>query len=350
MNKGVKISELPVAVEIPDGSLLPAVVDGTTSAVDIETLKARVQTDLTNYYTKAETNELVSKIPKFAIEVVDTLPTENISNTTVYLLKSSEEAPNLYTEYIYVNEAWEELGAQTVDLSDYYTKTETDAAIQEAIAESGGGGAKLYEEYGENTDGALTQKFVSGVLNADTVKLGKNAQVANNVYAHIAIGPSSKSFGNDGIAIGNTASASGTDALSIGGSTSSSGSSSIAIGLRARANNVSNIAIGANTNSTGNRSIAISEAAKATTIGAIAIGFQAESKYENSIAIGSGSTTDRTYEVSVGAAKRNPAYFRFIANVKAGELDTDAVNLKQLNDAVAGLQAQIDELKGNQAV
>lgn len=306
MNKGVKISELPVAVEIPDGSLLPAVVDGTTSAVDIETLKARVQTDLTNYYTKAETNELVSKIPKFAIEVVDTLPTENISNTTVYLLKSSEEAPNLYTEYIYVNEAWEELGAQTVDLSDYYTKTETDAAIQEAIAESGGGGAKLYEEYGENTDGALTQKFVTSKLFEAKVELGREAVASNNY----------------GIAIGKSAGASGSNAIAIGNSLSAGGRAAISMGT--------------NSSGAGER--------------AVALGGWAHATKRDSVAVGSLSTTSRNNEVSIGNPSNANVPTRFLANVKAGELDTDAVNLKQLNDAVAGLQAQIDELKGNQAV
>lgn len=81
--------------------------------------------NLTNYYLKSETytqdevKALVSAIPKFSIQVVDILPTEDISTTTVYLVKSGEETDNLYTEYIYVNGAWEYLGKQTVDLSGY---------------------------------------------------------------------------------------------------------------------------------------------------------------------------------------------------------------------------------------
>lgn len=85
--------------------------------------------DLTNYYKKSETytqteiNNLVSALPKFAIEVVDTLPTSNISNQTIYLKTITGESPNLYEEYIYVNGTWELLGSQTVDLTDYATKT-----------------------------------------------------------------------------------------------------------------------------------------------------------------------------------------------------------------------------------
>lgn len=348
MNKGVKISELPVAVEMPDGSLLPAVVDGTTSAVDIETLKARVQTDLTNYYTKAETNELVSKIPKFAIEVVDTLPTENISNTTVYLLKSSEEAPNLYTEYIYVNEAWEELGAQTVDLSDYYTKTETDAAIQEAIAESGGGGAKLYEEYGENTDGALTQKFVTSKLFEAKVELGQEA-VASNNYG-IAIGESANGAGKWSTAIGSRAKATGPDSVAIGHGVSATDTASLAIGNSVAALDFNAIAIGNSLSAVGFAAISMGTNSSGAGKRAVALGGWAHATKRDSVAVGSLSTTSRDNEVSIGNPSNADVPTRFLANVKAGELDTDAVNLKQLNDAVAGLQAQIDELKGNQAV
>ena len=84
--------------------------------------------DLINYYTKTESynkeevNELVSSIPKFNISVVEELPTEGMSATTVYLLKADEEGNNLYTEYIYVNSKWEILGSQKIDLSNYLTK------------------------------------------------------------------------------------------------------------------------------------------------------------------------------------------------------------------------------------
>lgn len=84
--------------------------------------------DLTNYYTKTNTytkteiDSKISVIPKFSIEVVSSLPTSDISETTIYLLTSGEETQNLYTEYIYVDVAWEKLGTQTVDLSNYVQK------------------------------------------------------------------------------------------------------------------------------------------------------------------------------------------------------------------------------------
>jgi hypothetical protein len=82
----------------------------------------------------------ITSIPKFSISVVDVLPTENISETTVYLVKDNETEGNLYTEYVYINNVWEKLGTQTLNLEDYaktedvYTKQEIDD--KEFITES----------------------------------------------------------------------------------------------------------------------------------------------------------------------------------------------------------------------
>lgn len=86
--------------------------------------------DLTNYYKKSETytqteiDNKISAIPKFAIQVVQSLPTSNISTTTVYLVSTGTETNNLYTEYIYVNNKWEILGTQKLDLSPYVKSTD----------------------------------------------------------------------------------------------------------------------------------------------------------------------------------------------------------------------------------
>lgn len=97
----------------------------------------QIQTIITqaaDRYTKEETNELVSKIPKFAIEVVAELPTENISTTTVYLKTGSKSDPdNIYDEYIYVNSKWELLGTQKIDLTNFYTKEEINDLLNNKV-------------------------------------------------------------------------------------------------------------------------------------------------------------------------------------------------------------------------
>lgn len=111
-------------------------------------------------YSREEVNNLVDTIPKFAIEVVTTLPTTQISTTTIYLIKTSEtETGNLYTEYIFVNGNWEILGIQKLDLTNYYTKQEVDGLIsglrtetQEAINNINDSLIKRMDAFGLSVD------------------------------------------------------------------------------------------------------------------------------------------------------------------------------------------------------
>lgn len=103
---------------------------------DVSAFITRLVNDLVNYYTKSETytkaeiDSKVSAIPKFAIKPVNSLPSQDISETTVYLLTiQNGEQGNMYDEYIYVENAWEKLGTQTINLSGYYTAAEVDALL-----------------------------------------------------------------------------------------------------------------------------------------------------------------------------------------------------------------------------
>ena len=83
--------------------------------VDLEVVEKKVKLDLSAFATKAD----VSAIPKFAIEVVAVLPTENISETTVYLVNHGHGDKDIYDEWIYVNSTWEKIGNTDVDLTAY---------------------------------------------------------------------------------------------------------------------------------------------------------------------------------------------------------------------------------------
>ena len=120
-------------------------IETTTSGLrtDVDALKSAVgskasgETLATGLFKEIEDLKTdITAIPKFAIEVVESLPTQGISETTVYLVKEKESVGDLYTEYIYVKGAWENLGKQTVDLSDYSTTKEMNAAISAAIESS----------------------------------------------------------------------------------------------------------------------------------------------------------------------------------------------------------------------
>ena len=128
-NKAEKATTLE-GYGITDGAKKSDVPTKTSQLTNDSNFITNAVEDLVNYYKKSETytqeeiNQKLSAIPKFSIQVVDSLPTADISTTTVYLVKSGEESQNLYTEYIYVNGQWEYLGKQTVDLTGYALKTD----------------------------------------------------------------------------------------------------------------------------------------------------------------------------------------------------------------------------------
>ena len=103
-------------------SEIPDVSNFITNTVD----------NLVNYYKKSETftkqevNNLISAITTMDIQVVQTLPTEDISTTTIYFVpKATTEQNDAYDEYIYVSNAWEHIGSTDIDLSGYQTKIDS---------------------------------------------------------------------------------------------------------------------------------------------------------------------------------------------------------------------------------
>lgn len=112
--------------------------------------------NLANYYLKTETYartetytqsevqaliaDAVSKVSgKLNISVVDALPTSDISTTTFYLVpKETAQEKNIYDEYINTDgteSGWELIGAvsTSVDLSEYYKKTEVDSLLANKV-------------------------------------------------------------------------------------------------------------------------------------------------------------------------------------------------------------------------
>ena len=70
-------------------------------------------------------NVISSSAAGVKLEIVQTLPVSDIDPQTIYLVPSSAPGTsNVYDEYIYVNNAWENIGSTSVDLTNYYTKTE----------------------------------------------------------------------------------------------------------------------------------------------------------------------------------------------------------------------------------
>ena len=106
--------------------------------------------DLVNYYlksdtyTKSEVQQLISAVKQFTYQSVQSLPTASADTMNIiYLVPSSDpQTQNVKDEYITIatteqdvtTYAWEKIGSTDIDLSGYYTSTQTDAAISAALA------------------------------------------------------------------------------------------------------------------------------------------------------------------------------------------------------------------------
>ncbi len=126
-------AEYELIITLTNGSMYTSPILKGPKGDSVEYDDTELREEIDDRYTKAEVDNMISVIPKFAIKPVNELPTEDISTTTVYLVpNNSGETSNLYDEYIYTTQ-WEKLGTQTVDLSDYPTTNEMNAAIDAAI-------------------------------------------------------------------------------------------------------------------------------------------------------------------------------------------------------------------------
>lgn len=124
-----KIDVHPVKdIQTADGKSI--LVDGIATVDNVFDSESESNNPLTHAAIAGKIKEIegtISLLPKFDIEVVSELPTENISETTIYLVVKEEGEQvdsNVYSEYIYVNSEWEKIGEQKIDLSNYYTKKE----------------------------------------------------------------------------------------------------------------------------------------------------------------------------------------------------------------------------------
>lgn len=88
------------------------------------------------YQTASEVNSAIttaiSGITGISFEIVQVLPATGDAGT-IYLVPNSGTTPNIYDEYIWVNNAFEKIGTTAVDLTGYWSKTELVAITNSEI-------------------------------------------------------------------------------------------------------------------------------------------------------------------------------------------------------------------------
>lgn len=109
---------------------------------DTSTFITNTVNNLVNYYLKEETYTkqevvaLINQITTINFKVVDVLPDTGEANL-IYLVKKEGSGNDVHDEYIWVESKWEKIGSTTVDLTNYYTKTDADGrfALKTSIAD-----------------------------------------------------------------------------------------------------------------------------------------------------------------------------------------------------------------------
>lgn len=191
---------------------------------------------------------------------------------------------------------------------DKLTAGENIEISEDNVISSTGGGGTLYDSLGENTDGAITQQTARRAIYGDS---GRTKVVirGQDASADLSATP------NESVHVGYVATGNGTYG--------------VAVGARSSA--------GSNSNTT-----------RATSVG-----YSSRAQASYSVALGAGATTNEKGEINITTAQAlanqdgyNNTRFRLIRGVYPGVQDNDAVNVAQLNAAIAALQTQIDAING----
>lgn len=161
----------------------------------------------TNTYTKSEVDSLISSISSLDIQIVQTLPTRDISTSTIYLVPKTASTNDNYDEYIYVNNSWEHIGSTEVDLSNYYTKTQTDNLLDDKADVSSLSTVATTGSYND-----LSNKPTIPTVNNATLTIQKNgttvktftANASSNVTANITVPTKTSDLTNDSGFVDNT--------------------------------------------------------------------------------------------------------------------------------------------------
>ena len=138
--------------------------------------------NLTNYYLKTETytqtevNNLISQLASLSIEIVEELPTTDISTTTIYLINVS--GTNNYNQWMYINNAWANLGSTSVDLTNYYTKSQTDMLLDSKVDKVIGKGLST-NDFTNAYKSVLDNYTVDSTLNSTSTNPIQNGTVTD---------------------------------------------------------------------------------------------------------------------------------------------------------------------------
>lgn len=215
-------------------------------------------------------------------------------------------------------------------------------------------------------DGAATTAAINGQSYQGSHAVAIGEQTASAGVGTVAIGPYATATGLGSVAIGSfeddplqtgeymtvgiadgdhsiavLGGATGVDSITAGFMSFAAGASAAAFGAYAYAAGDYDTAVGPYATASGGYSLAVGEGAISSGQMSAAIGAGASTSEAYSVALGGSSVADRALTVSVGSDDPSTGFQRQIANVGAGTLPFDAVNVSQLDAGGQALAAWI---------
>ena len=82
---------------------------------------------------KVTLGNLLAQVDKEIFEVVSVLPATGVANKIYLVSSSNPQTQNALDEFIWVDNAWEKIGAVSVDLSNYFNKTEINSLLNDKV-------------------------------------------------------------------------------------------------------------------------------------------------------------------------------------------------------------------------
>ena len=82
---------------------------------------------------KVTLGNLLAQVDKEIFKVVSVLPATGVANKIYLVSSSNPQTQNALDEFIWVDDAWEKIGSVSVDLSNYFNKTEINSLLNDKV-------------------------------------------------------------------------------------------------------------------------------------------------------------------------------------------------------------------------
>lgn len=133
---------------------------------------------------KVTLGDLLAQVDSEIFQIVSELPATGVANKIYLVPSSNPETQNALDEYVWIDNAWEKIGAVSVDLSNYFNKTEINSMLESKVDKNAnitpGTSPKItYDEKGLVTGG---EPLVAGdIPNLDAGKINSGTFAAARI-------------------------------------------------------------------------------------------------------------------------------------------------------------------------